>query len=564
MSRFSLLVAVGLFTTTAAAFPAPRYDKTTNCNETNPTNRTNGLPVSVKSWSSIKPSTNLVWVDCFDDYGDFECAVLQVPLDYSDPSVGTTDVHWVRQTAVNGTGQDVIYNPGGPGQSGVQAVIAGGDELIASLGGQYNIVSFDPRGVNNSDITLTCFPENQEAKNVSQDVRGHSIKYQIPELYQISKAHGELCTAAIKNTTAKYASTAANVLDMVHFTELQATLNGQNPKEAKIWYFGISYGTLMGQTLAQMFPHRLGRVVLDANVNGVEHYAGYVPSTVEDTDKAYAWFFELCAQAGPTKCAYARTSKTAKEIEIRFRALLAQLQAEPIIVHQKEGQPSLVTRNDVLLFVFNQLYSPMYQYPSISRALTALEDGNVTEYFQVAQASSARTELNPVAESYDPSEALGLITAVDAAGNYPLHNATIYVAATGVMKNASYYGGEIISRLNSLINAGLEIIPPESQHFSGFGKVKTSVPILFVGTTGDPVTPLSSAFRNAAFFEGAGVLTQNTPGHSMTSVPSSCTLKFVAAYMEDGTLPPRGTICQGDRKPLVDGPSEVQKRALFL
>ena len=38
---------------------------------------------------------------------------------------------------------------------------------------------------------------------------------------------------------------------------------GSNDKPARVLYWGFSYGTILGNTLASMFPGRMGRVVLD-------------------------------------------------------------------------------------------------------------------------------------------------------------------------------------------------------------------------------------------------------------------------------------------------------------
>jgi pimeloyl-ACP methyl ester carboxylesterase len=69
---------------------------------------------------------------------------------------------------------------------------------------------------------------------------------------------------------------------MVHFTELQAAARGKDPKSVKINYYGVSYGTLLGQTLVALYPDRIQRILLDGNVYGVAHYQGWEPSGIDD------------------------------------------------------------------------------------------------------------------------------------------------------------------------------------------------------------------------------------------------------------------------------------------
>lgn len=66
-------------------------------------------------------------------------------------------------------GGAVFVNPGGPGGSGVEQVLNGGHAIrsILSAGPEadvlsaknFDIISFDPRGVNNTRPIVSCFPD---------------------------------------------------------------------------------------------------------------------------------------------------------------------------------------------------------------------------------------------------------------------------------------------------------------------------------------------------------------------------------------------------------------------
>lgn len=75
-------------------------------------------------------------------------------------------------------------------------------------------------------------------------------------------------------------------------------------------------------------------------------------------------------------------------------------------------------------------------------------------------------------------------------------------------------------------------------------------PILFIGSTADPVTPLRNAISNSRNHEGSRVLTQDSPGHCSGPVnPSRCTFEVIRQYFRNGTLPEEGKVCVIDRSP---------------
>jgi hypothetical protein len=117
--------------------------------------------------------------------------------------------------------------------------------MLSQLMPQYNIIGFDPRGVNNSGPALTCFGEDEASRAIeneysTQFIRSVDGKSERSMRYQFaaSTAFGKWCTKFNENTHAKYASTVAVAQDMAHYTKMVAKASGKDPKQAKLNYYG--------------------------------------------------------------------------------------------------------------------------------------------------------------------------------------------------------------------------------------------------------------------------------------------------------------------------------------
>ncbi|KAF2652960.1 alpha/beta-hydrolase [Lophiostoma macrostomum CBS 122681] len=555
MGRFTTFVTAGLAATAAARPWERRQDDGDDSTDS-----------MVYDFADIEPSADIVWVPCFDD-PKLSCANLYVPMDYyDDNNTDWTTIAWIKYSSGNDSAQDILFNPGGPGGSGIDYVATSGWFLAETLGEQYNIISFDPRGVNNSGPGLTCFPG--DLADWSDWYTAASLTAPLPEQYASNKAYGEFCSAANAATNASFSGTVATTQDIMYFIDENHLAKGLDGS-AELWFYGVSYGTVMGQTLAALYPDRIGRMILDGNVYGVQHYTGVITSDVDDTDIAFHSFFQYCYAAGPARCAFYGNSTTQQQMEDRYISLLQKLRDEPVGYADLDvaSYPGVVRDVDISSTAFSMMYDALTNFPTLAVILSELENGVADAYvaYQTASsdssiASRSISARNPVAHdpNYDSSEALQLITCLDANTNYPVDSYDDFLDARALYMQESFYGGNGTSLTNMPMCVGMSLSPPPSQRFPGFelSGISTAFPILFTNTLADPITPISSAEAMSALFGGSVVLAQNSTGHSVTSSKSQCSVQYMQEYLSEGWLPPRDTVCQPDVLPFMDEEEE--------
>src|SRR5688572_27421758 len=204
---------------------------------------------------------SLDWQPCGAEFPGLECATAQVPLDYDTPRGQTTEIALARVPADPAADRigSVFVNPGGPGGSGVGLVLGGfGGFLHENLGGRFDVVGFDPRGVGASD-PLHCFDseEDLDAFFADQPIFPYLRDQYRPYYDQLGPAFGRECRDERNGNDAivDHMSTA----DVVRDLDLLRRAVG----DRKLTYLGFSYGSYLGNTYANMFPNNVRALVID-------------------------------------------------------------------------------------------------------------------------------------------------------------------------------------------------------------------------------------------------------------------------------------------------------------
>ncbi|CAO2653462.1 Nn.00g028730.m01.CDS01 [Neocucurbitaria sp. VM-36] len=523
--------------------------------------RSNGS--MVYNFSELTASPELVWTPCNDN---FTCALLEVPLDYSNVSVGTVNLAIIKKSGKSEDAQEVLVNPGGPGGSSVDMVLLDYEALQDKIGTDYALVGIDPRGVKNSGPSSDCFPPDLypyiTRNSFFLDVftpADITSDYALRLNHQSILAYGNWCTSMYSiNGTAKYASTVATAQDMLHYIELRAKSKGQPPEEAKLWYYGISYGTVLGPTFASLYPDRVGRMIIDGVIHLEDYYNGGWEASIAHSDEAARFFFKRCFEAGPELCGFHQNATSWEQLEQRYWNLLHALKENPIGVGNPLSNmsvelaesgiilsPYVLTWQDIVnqMFVTSYLLTPS-AYVSMDTTLVGLQTSDP----DTLAAVSVKAQISTFNPTYDDRMSRSLVVCLDSNGRSNYTKYEDYKGFVNFMSNSSIYGGLNIATFSGPICSTLDLHPPVSQQFDGIPKVdSTSAPILFISSIADPATPLPAAKKMHGLFPGSGLLVFNNSGHCAHFQKTKCVSKYEQQYMHDGTLPPADMVCEVDQ-----------------
>lgn len=505
-------------------------------------------------------------------------------------------------------GGAVLLNPGGPGGSGVSLVLGTGFNTQTVIdtgksrvlghneteGLHYDVIGFDPRGINNTTPSASCFPDDASRQFWEVQNQAQGMLYQndsFPAVWGRTQAMAEGCSERLKREgVGKYMNTPVVVNDMVAMVEalgewrenkarslLKKTLCKMQEAvaifertkwrkgEEKLLYWGFSYGTLLGATFASMYPDKVGRLILDGVVDAEDYYAGTWLSNLVDTDSIVGKFFSQCYDAGPERCAL-YSPDGIEGIRKTYHSVLEDLFLHPIpVAGDDQYGPDLITRTDAMMYIKDFLYRPMNYAVPLARIMHSLFQRNGSELSTLKQKSRHVYCRSPLCEGkpysqpcYDTgssafrSELSAAVLCTDASATLLNWTAEDHFNKWHALRAQSLAFGDYWTEI-TMFCASWNVRPAWNFTNPDISAKKTAHPILWASNTRDPVTPLKNALTMKEKFGGSGVLIQEADGHCTLNAPSSCVARHVRNYFQDGTLPVDGLVCESDKGPFDGG-----------
>ncbi|CZS96242.1 uncharacterized protein RCO7_04983 [Rhynchosporium graminicola] len=514
-------------------------------------------------WMEIAPKKHIVWHPCYEEY---DCARLDVPLDWQDPSDDLrASIAMIRLNATDRSDYkgSLFINPGGPGGSGVWYVKNLGELYQTIAGRNYDIIGFDPRGVGMTRPLIDCWNGNQQNAELWALSRPAVIDAHPGMLYDAyaqASAWSRQCTSNLgggprvgmedaaerrvqEAGPARFVGTASVARDMLEMMEKVG--------EDKLKFWGFSYGTVLASMFSTLFPDRVGRIVSDGNVDIRGWMMGSAVHFLDDAHKIMSAFYSLCHHAGPSGCKF--YDKTPEAIEARLQNLLSAIKKNPVIIpaqNSSSNRPEVVSFSSVRRLISKSFYRPIWIFPQLAEALAALEDGDGVPFIKAQGVSKDPISCGPGSDSKDElsegtSDAFPAIMCSEA--NPLLDTADEFQEYVDTLTGISPSIGAVMAQDFRLQCAGWTV--RSKWNFTGPFTGSPAYPILFVTNSADNVTPLSSARLNAAGFNGSRILIQDSYGHTSLAAPSKCKAAVVNSYFQNGTLPENEFVCKADIQP---------------
>ncbi|KAI0718813.1 hypothetical protein C8T65DRAFT_706716 [Cerioporus squamosus] len=455
------------------------------------------------------------------------CGFLEVPLDYQDPSVGNARLAIVK---VNATGErrgSLLFNPGGPGGSGLGTLVENKELLLALTGGVYDVVSWDPRGVGNL-TTVHLFLHNgtieltgiEETGNFTDPTDVQTLLAQGPTMQKKYESSDRMLKFS-SGKYLKYVGTSAAVRDMVSIANV---LDGA---DAPINYLGVSYGTLIGSWFVNTVEadsriQRVGRVILDAVLDPIA-FATQDPALsfsnqLVSVDTIYKALITGCALTGPAGCAAASEGDGPLDIDAKVNASVP------------------ITSGNIRAHLYVEMYSPAdwsnlvnEDYPQIVQIILALAALTIIGYCRLVKRGSESND----SPSYTDS-AIYCGDSIDARGT-TMEEVFKHIIPTA--RNL-IQTSRVVGSIWPILFYRCSSWPVRSvERYQGPFNKKLANKILIASNTFDPVTPLPAAERVAGLLgQDAVLVRQNGFGHPTVTAPSAYMNDIFIAYMTNGTV----------------------------
>lgn len=409
--------------------------------------------------------------------------MLEVPLDYTNASAGTTNLGIIKQPGETVDAQEVLVNPGGPGGSSVDFVMLDFARIRAKIGTKYALVGIDPRGTKYSGPSADCFADTSKVASnafMSNIFTPFDIahEYELKINHQSILEYGKWCSQAYSvNGTARYASTVATAQDMLHYIRLRAKDTGKSPENAKLWFYGISYGTALGGAFAALYPDRVERMILDGVLSLENEFTADWEGSLADGDKAAHFWFQQCFEAGPELCGFSQNATSWEELEQRYLSMLEHLKENPIglgdplspavIAATESGSiinPHVLTWQNLVTLVFTASY---LLNPALSAYLDILLTEVQTANYSLIQTVSVQAQLASLGIPQDERVSRALITCLDGNRRTNLTDFDDFKDYVHGFYNASNYVGLSVASTTGPICSQMDITAPESQIFDG-------------------------------------------------------------------------------------------------
>ncbi len=387
----------------------------------------------------------------------------------------------------------------------------GAAQFPTALRKRFDLVGFDPRGVNSSSA-VRCIDnlDGHASLDPSPDTPA-----ELTALADDAKAYATACGER-NGDLLPYLSTDAVARDL--------DLIRQSVGDKQLNYLGFSYGTLIGSLYAERFPDRIRAMVLDGAIDPSLDLEHFREGQAVGFETALHHFLADCAKR--RSCAFHGGGKPAAAFDHLMTAIDQHPLPTPETHDRRSVGPGLAASA-----VLGAMYSQA-AWRGLAVALTVAEHGDGSLLLQISDPFRGR---KPNGSYSNQQDAYVSNTCLDYPA--PTDVATFTGWADAVQADAPHFARQVA--YNDLVCAFWPVPATGRPHrVSAPG----APPIVIVGSSADPATPYAWAKSLAGELAGSRLITREGEGHT-GYLASGCVARAVDAYLADLELPKAGLTC---------------------
>ncbi|EFV13151.2 hypothetical protein HMPREF9336_01980 [Segniliparus rugosus ATCC BAA-974] len=468
----------------------------------------------------------VAWGSCQGYVPDFkpsprtDCAMVKVPVDYQNPKGESAQIAVYRIKASGQKVGSLLFNPGGPGGSGVGFVAGSASALVTKeIAQRFDLIGFDPRGIGHSTPSVHCLNDKeQDALRALND-----NDYSPAGIARAEARNRDYAQKCAQRTGANFLA-HVNSMDVARDMDVLRQVLG----DEKLNYVGYSYGTRIGTDYALLFPTHVRALVLDGALDPNESPVDKIVNQAKGFEDAFRIFAADCATQN--NCPL---GNDASQADAKFHALVLPLIEHPVNTRDGRG----LGYSDAVLGTIQALYSKQL-WVALREGLTELKagSGNILQLL-----SDLYMDRDAKTGHYsNEQDANGAVRCVD---DPPITDRSVVDQMDVQGRQAAPFEDDERGTGHAALDPCAfwpvkpTIAPTITSPPAGLPKV------VVVSTTNDPATPYQAGVELAKQL-GASLITYNGTQHTVSlQGESQCIDSAVQRYLIDLVSPADGLTC---------------------
>ncbi|AGZ49394.1 alpha/beta hydrolase [Mycobacterium kansasii] len=474
-----------------------------------------GQPVQ---WTPCRSSNPAVKIP-----GGALCGKLAVPVDYAHPDGDIAALALIRFPATGDKIGSLVINPGGPGESGIEAALGVFQSLPKRVHERFDLVGFDPRGVASSRPALWC---NSDADN--DRLRAEpQVDYSPAGVARIEEETRQFVSRCVAKMGKKFLANVGTVNVAKDLDAIRAALG-----DDKLTYLGYSYGTRIGSAYAEAYPQRVRAMILDGAVDPNADPIEADLRQAKGFQDAFNDYAADCAKDGSCPLG----NDPAKAVDVYHSLVDPLVDPDNLQVSRPAhtNDPRGLSYSDAIVGTIMALYSPNL-WSHLTDGLSELADHRGDTLLALADMYMRRDSHGHYTNATDARVAINCVDQPPITDRAKIIDEDRRSRELAPFMSYGKFTGDA-----PLGTCAFWPVPPTSKPHVVYAP--DLVPTIVVSTTHDPATPYKAGVDLASQLHGS-LLTFNGTQHTVVFQGDSCIDDYVTAYLIGGTTPPSGAKC---------------------